>query len=60
MSHLETLLMGEIRKPLEQMQHKNIGYIDAETSNEFYYKIDERLFCIRINEVDNNLNLVQK
>lgn len=52
--------MGEIRKPLEQMQHKNIGYIDAETSNEFYYKIDERLFCIRINEVDNNLNLVQK
>ncbi|MCI9142374.1 MAG: hypothetical protein HFH87_07090 [Lachnospiraceae bacterium] len=60
MSHLEKLLMDEVRKPLEQMQHNNIGYIDAETSNEFYYKIDERIFCIRINEVDSDLNLVQR
>lgn len=54
------LLMGEIRKPLEQMQRNNIGYIDVESSNEIYYKIDEKIFRIRINEVDDNLNLVQR
>ena len=52
MSHLETLLMSEIRKPLEQMQSNSIGYIDCETLNEIYYKIDERIFCIKIKEVD--------
>ncbi len=60
MSHLEKLLMDEVRKPLEQMQHNSIGYIDAESSNEIYYKIDERIFRIRINEVDSDLNLVQR
>lgn len=56
MSHLETLLMNEIRKPLEQMQRNNIGYIDGESSNVIYYKIDESIFCIRIKEVDNEGN----
>lgn len=51
MSHLETLLMNEIRKLLEQMQRNNIGYIDGESSNEIYYKIDDRIFRIRIKEV---------
>ena len=60
MSHLETLLINEIRKPLEQMQRNSIGYIDCESSNEIYYKIDDRTFCIRINEVDSDLNLVRK
>lgn len=55
-SDLETLLMNEIRKPLEQMQRNNIGYIDGETSNEIYYKIDERIFRIRIKEVDSTGN----
>ena len=52
MSHVETLLMGEIRKPLEQMQNKNIGFIDGESSSEIYYKIDNRTFCIEIKEID--------
>lgn len=56
MSHLETLLINEIRKPLEQMQRNNIGYIDGESSNEIYYRIDERIFRIRIKEVDSMEN----
>lgn len=60
MSHLETWLMNEIRKPLEQMQRNNVGYIDAESSDEIYYKIDERIFRIKICEVDSDLNLIQK
>lgn len=60
MSHLETLLMSEIRKPLEQMQRNSIGYIDAESSDEIYYKIDERIFRIKVREVDSNLNPVRR
>jgi len=60
MSHLETLLINGIRKPLEQMQHNSIGYIDYESSNEIYYKIDDRIFCIKINEFDSDLNLVRR
>lgn len=52
MSHLETLLMNAIRKPLEEMQRNGIGYIDGESSDEIYYKIDGRIFRIRINEAE--------
>ncbi len=60
MSHLEVLLMSEVRKPLEQMQRNGIGYIDAESSNEIYYKIDGRIFRIKICEVDSDLNPIRK
>lgn len=60
MSHLEALLMNEVRKPLEQMQKINIGYIYGESSNEIYYKIDDRLFRVNIKEVDENLNPARK
>lgn len=54
MSHLVTMLMNEVRKPLEQMERNRVGYIDGETERKIYYKIDNRAFCIEINEVDNS------
>lgn len=42
MSHLETLLINEVRKPLEQMEKNNIGYIDRESTNIIFYVIDGR------------------
>lgn len=59
MSHLETLLMGEIRKPLEQMERNHVGYIDGETEKKIYYKIDKRIFTIEIKEVDEMGNPLQ-
>ena len=53
MSHLETLLMNEVRKPLEQMERNNIGYINRESVNTIYYKVDDREFAIEITEVKN-------
>lgn len=50
MSHLEALLMNEIRKPLEQLQRSQVGYIDGEISGCIYYKIDDRSFAIEIRE----------
>lgn len=51
MSHLETLLLNEVRKPLEDLEKSHVGFIDEETSSSIYYKIDDRLFAIDIREV---------
>lgn len=51
MSHLQFLLMNEIRKPLEALERQHVGFIDEENSNTIYYKIDDRLFAIEIREV---------
>lgn len=50
MSHLKTLLMNEVIKPLEQMEKNNVGYIHSVTSDRIYYRIDNRLFSIEIKE----------
>ena len=51
MSHLETLLLNEVRKPLEDLEKSHVGFIDEETSSTVYYKIDNRLFAIDVREV---------
>ena len=51
MSHLETLLMNELRKPLQQLEKTNVGYIDGETSSRIYYTIDNHTFAVEIREV---------
>lgn len=50
MSHIEVLLMNEIRKTLEQLQRSQVGYIDRECSGCIYYKIDDRFIAIIIRE----------
>lgn len=54
MNHLETLLMNEVLKPLEQMERNNIGYINRESVDTIYYKIDDREFAIKVKEIDEN------
>ena len=50
MSHIETLILNEIRKALEDLQRKGIGYIDLEQTGIIHYSIDDR--NIRISVVD--------
>lgn len=50
MSHLETLLLNEVRKPLENLEKSHVGFIDSETCSTIYYKIDDRLFAVDIRE----------
>ena len=54
MSHLEALLMNEIRKPLEALERSHVGFIDEENATTIYYKIDNRTFAIDIREVKKN------
>lgn len=50
MSHLETLIMNEVRKALENLQRSGVGYIDIEEAGRIVYKIDDREICVEVKE----------
>lgn len=52
MSDLVALLINEIIKPLKQIQRIGVGCIDNEKTGEVYYRIDDRYFRIKVEEVD--------
>lgn len=51
MTHLEALLMNEVRTLLEVLENRGIGYIDKEQSNAIHYKIDGHTIRIRVDDV---------
>ena len=54
MTHIETLVMNEIRKTLENLEKSGVGYIDGEETGAIHYNVDER--NIRIQVDDTTLN----
>ena len=50
MTHIETLVMNEVRKALENLQKQGVGYIDGEYTGVIHYSVDGR--CIRIEVSD--------
>lgn len=54
MSHISTLLMNRIREGLEKLYNEGVGYFDGEATDKIYYNIDNRLFEIRIREIESN------
>ena len=48
MSHIETLVMNEIRKALENLEMQGVGYIDCEQTGVINYKIDGRNIRVQI------------
>ena len=50
MSHIETLIMNEVRKSLENLQKQGVGYIDGEYTRVIHYYVDGR--CIRVEVSD--------
>ena len=51
MTHLEALIMNEVRTLLEVLEKRGIGYIDMEQSNVFHYKIDGHTIRIGVDDV---------
>lgn len=49
-THIQTLLMSEISKKLEELQRRGIGYIDCECTGRIDYKIDDVVYQISIEE----------
>ncbi len=50
MTHIETLVMNEVRKALENLQNQGVGYIDFEQSGIIHYAVDGR--CIKVEVAD--------
>ncbi len=51
MSHIETLVMNEVRKALENLQKQGVGYIDYETMGNIYYSVDNRIIRVKIETI---------
>lgn len=41
MSHIETLIMNEVRKALENLERSGVGYIDMEQTGVIHYNVDD-------------------
>ena len=50
MSHIEILIMNEIRKALENLQRQGVGYIDYEQTGVLHYSVDDK--HIKISVID--------
>ena len=51
MSHIETLVMNEVRKSLENLQIQGVGYIDFEQTGAIHYFVDGRDIRISVADV---------
>lgn len=51
MSHIETLIMNEVRKSLENLQSQGVGYIDFEQTGFIHYSVDGRDIRISVADV---------
>ncbi|MBR2408941.1 MAG: hypothetical protein IKB07_08295 [Lachnospiraceae bacterium] len=50
MSHIETLIMNEVRKAMENLQRSGVGYIDYERTGLIAYNVDDKQVLIKVNE----------
>ena len=48
MTHIETLVMNEIRKALENLETQGVGYIDCEQTGVINYNIDGRNIRVQV------------
>ena len=52
MSHIETLIMNEVRKALESLERSGVGYINYEESGVIHYSIDKKEITVSVVDVD--------
>lgn len=50
MTHIETLIMNQVRKSLEDMEKQGVGFIGAEYTKEIQYNIDGKVIRVRVAE----------
>ena len=52
MSHIETLIMNEVRKALENLERSGVGYIDMEQTGIIHYNVDGTKIRIVVEKAD--------
>ena len=50
MTHIETLVMNEIRKALEDLERQGVGYIDCEQTGVIHYNINGRNIRVQVSD----------
>ena len=50
MTHIETLIMNQVRKAQEDMEKQGVGFISAEYTKEIQYDIDGKVIRVRVAE----------
>lgn len=52
MTHIETLIMNQVRKALESLEEQGVGFIDEEfsTKGEIHYNIDNAIYMVKVVE----------
>ena len=52
MTHIETLIMNQVRKSLESLEEQGVGFIDEEfsTKGEIHYNIDNATYMGKVVE----------
>ena len=51
MSHVENLVMNEIRKALENLSKSGVGCIDVENAGNLQYDIDDKIISITVKQI---------
>lgn len=51
MSQIEILIANELRTALKSLEHNGIGFIDLETTGNFYYMFEGKRIRITIDDV---------
>ena len=52
MTHIETLVMNEIRKALENLEKQGVGYIDCEQIGVINYNVDGRNISVQVSDTN--------
>ncbi len=50
MTHIETLIMNQVRKSLEDLEKQGVGFIGAEYTGEIQYNVDGKTIRVRVAE----------
>ena len=50
MTHIETLIMNQVRKSLEDLEKQGVGFIGAEYPGEIQYNVDGKTIRVRVAE----------
>lgn len=52
MTHIELLIINQVRKSLDELQRTGVGYIVEERSNSIIYRVDNAKILVQIGETD--------
>lgn len=51
MSHIENLIMNEIRKALENLEKSGVGYINYENTGNICYAVDDTQIMVNVRTI---------